>query len=47
MAKVAPEVPLGEIFKGVAPFFVSVLLIVVLISLFPDLALWLPRLAFG
>ena len=47
MAKVAPDVLLGEIFKGVAPFFISVLLVVVLISVFPGLALWLPKLAFG
>ncbi len=47
MAKVAPDVPLGEIFKGVAPFFISVLLVVVLISVFPEIVLWLPRLAFG
>ena len=47
MAKVAPDVPLGEIFKGVAPFFISVLLIVVLISVFPQIVLWLPSLAFA
>lgn len=46
MAKVAPEVPLGEIFKGVAPFFISVLIVVALISVFPELALWLPSIAF-
>jgi TRAP-type C4-dicarboxylate transport system permease large subunit len=46
MAKVAPDVPLGEIFKGVAPFFISVLLVVVLISVFPEIVLWLPSLAF-
>ncbi|MGE0253642.1 MAG: TRAP transporter large permease [Alphaproteobacteria bacterium] len=47
MAKVAPDVPLNDIFVGVAPFFLAVLGIVVLITIWPELVLWLPQLAFG
>ncbi len=43
MAKVAPDVPLNTIFRGVAPFFVATLGLVVLITLFPQIALWLPH----
>jgi C4-dicarboxylate transporter DctM subunit len=45
MAKMAPDVPLIKIFKGVAPFFIFTLLLVALITLFPDIAMWLPRTA--
>jgi TRAP-type C4-dicarboxylate transport system permease large subunit len=34
----------AEIFKGVAPFFICDLIIVLLIVLFPQLVLWLPQL---
>lgn len=43
MQKVAPEVPLIEIFKGTVPFLIICLVGVFLLTLFPDLALWLPR----
>jgi tripartite ATP-independent transporter DctM subunit len=42
MQRVAPEVPLSEIFLGVLPFVIICLLLVVLIVAFPQLALWLP-----
>jgi tripartite ATP-independent transporter DctM subunit len=45
MAKMAPDVPLIKIFRGVAPFFIFTLFLVVLITLFPDIAMWLPRTA--
>ena len=45
MAKVTPDVPLPKIFKGVAPFFIFTLFLVLLIVLFPDIAMWLPRTA--
>jgi C4-dicarboxylate transporter, DctM subunit len=35
--------PLAEIFREVPPFIVVMLLIVVLVTFFPDIALWLPR----
>jgi len=42
MQRVAPEVPLAEIFRGVMPFVLVCLLLVVLIVALPQLALWLP-----
>lgn len=39
-----PEVPLGEIFRGVMPFLVPLFLMVGLLMAFPQLALWLPNL---
>ena len=35
--------PLAEIFREVPPFIVAMLAIVVLVTFFPDIALWLPR----
>jgi tripartite ATP-independent transporter DctM subunit len=46
MAKVAPDVPLAEIFRGVAPFFITALAVIALLSLFPEIVTWLPNLAF-
>ena len=42
MQRVTPEVPLSEIFRGVLPFVIICLVLVVLIVAFPQLALWLP-----
>jgi TRAP-type C4-dicarboxylate transport system permease large subunit len=38
-----PHVSLGEIYVGVIPFVVAQIILLVLIVLFPDLALWLPK----
>lgn len=46
MARSAPEVSVGQIFKGVMPFFFGSLAVVVLITIFPDIVLWLPKMAF-
>lgn len=45
MAKMAPDVALTKIFRGVAPFFIFTLFLVFLITLFPGIAMWLPRTA--
>ena len=45
MAKVVPDVPLMKIFRGVSPFFIATLILVVAITLFPDIVTWLPRVA--
>jgi C4-dicarboxylate transporter, DctM subunit len=42
MHRVAPEVPLSEIYMGVLPFVVVCLILVLLITALPQLALWLP-----
>ena len=43
VAGVAKDVPVEEIFRGVMPFLLSILFIVALITLFPNLALFLPK----
>jgi len=42
-----PHVQLVQIFKGVLPFLSMVFLAMLLLYLFPALALWLPQLAYG
>ena len=42
MKRVAPEVPMMDIFRGAAPFGIVTLLFVILITLFPQIVLWLP-----
>jgi C4-dicarboxylate transporter, DctM subunit len=42
MAKVAPEVPVGRIFRGVMPFFLAALAVLALLVAIPDLVTWLP-----
>jgi TRAP-type C4-dicarboxylate transport system permease large subunit len=46
MAKVAPEIPLDEIFLGISPFFAAAVFVIALLTIFPQLVLWLPRQAF-
>jgi C4-dicarboxylate transporter DctM subunit len=36
------KVPIGTIYKGVAPFLIALVLIGILLFLFPQIALWLP-----
>ncbi|GGK60135.1 TRAP transporter large permease subunit [Ornithinimicrobium pekingense] len=36
------RVPVGQVFRGTAPFIVPLLVLLVLIILVPDIALWLP-----
>ena len=44
---VAPEIPLGTIFAGVAPFLLAMVVTVVILTLFPQLALFLPATMIG
>lgn len=39
----APELELGEIFKGAAIFIIPILLLIGILYLFPDIALYLPN----
>ncbi|MBN2061145.1 MAG: TRAP transporter large permease [Deltaproteobacteria bacterium] len=41
---IAPEIPIGVIFKGVLPFLISVFVLMFLIIAFPQIVLFLPRL---
>jgi C4-dicarboxylate transporter, DctM subunit len=40
--RVVPDVPMAEIFKGIGPFVAVCLLLVLLLTLFPAIAIWLP-----
>ena len=42
-----PHVQLVEIFKGVMPFLSMIILSMVLIYIFPEIALWLPKVFYG
>ena len=44
---VAPQVPLGAIFRGVAPFWVMMLVTLAILIAFPQIALFLPDTMFG
>jgi TRAP-type C4-dicarboxylate transport system permease large subunit len=35
--------PVDLVFRGVAPFLIPLVAVLVLISVFPEIALWLPR----
>jgi tripartite ATP-independent transporter DctM subunit len=41
------EGSIGDVFRGTVPFFITMLVMTVLLIHFPELALWLPRKAFG
>jgi len=41
----APSVRLGSIYSGVIPFVIAQLVLIVAVTLFPDIALWLPKTA--
>jgi C4-dicarboxylate transporter DctM subunit len=43
----APQIKMGTIYLGVVPFIVADLLVLVLLTAFPDIALWLPRVLNG
>ncbi|HQG24929.1 MAG TPA: TRAP transporter large permease [Syntrophorhabdus sp.] len=40
------KVPMGEIYKGVLPFLISLIFVGILLFIFPQLALWLPAVLF-
>lgn len=46
IGSVAPNVPMEEIFKGILPFFICMIICVAFIILFPRLATFLPELLF-
>jgi tripartite ATP-independent transporter DctM subunit len=43
-AMAPPEITLGDIYRSIAPFFVLMVISVVIILIFPEIALWLPDL---
>lgn len=44
---IAPDIPMGRIIMGSMPFLAILLLGIVVVSFFPELALWLPGKMFG
>ena len=42
-----PHIKLIEIFKGVLPFLSMVFLAMLILYIFPEIALWLPEAAYG
>jgi C4-dicarboxylate transporter DctM subunit len=44
---VAPDVPIGTILRGSMPFVAIMLMFIALLSIFPELALWLPDKVMG
>lgn len=47
LASLAPDIPMAQIFRGVLPFFLGMLLCVLILTLFPAIATWLPGLLFA
>jgi TRAP-type C4-dicarboxylate transport system permease large subunit len=47
ISAMVPDVPMGKIFLGVVPFFVSEMIRVTLLVMFPAITLWLPRILSG
>jgi C4-dicarboxylate transporter DctM subunit len=43
----APDVKITSIYRGIIPFLLAPLILIVLIFLFPGLALWLPKALYG
>ena len=44
---VAPDVPLGQIFRGVMPFWVMMIVALAILIAFPQISLLLPNTMFG
>ena len=44
MAGIAKDVPLQTIFKGALPYAIAIFIAIILVTVFPQLALWLPNL---
>lgn len=43
----APDVKIGAIYRGILPYLIAPLVLIVLLLLFPEIALWLPRVLYG
>jgi TRAP-type C4-dicarboxylate transport system permease large subunit len=43
IAGVAKEASMASIFKGVSPFILAMIFVIFILTLFPDLALYLPN----
>jgi C4-dicarboxylate transporter DctM subunit len=43
----APDIKIASIYRGIVPFLAAPLVLIVLLFLFPQLALWLPKVLYG
>ena len=43
----APDVKLTAIYRGIIPFLIAPFLLIALLLIFPELALWLPKKLYG
>jgi TRAP-type C4-dicarboxylate transport system permease large subunit len=43
----APDIKITSIYRGIIPFLIAPLILIVLMFLFPSLALWLPQVLYG
>jgi tripartite ATP-independent transporter DctM subunit len=43
----APDVKITAIYRGIVPFLIAPLILIILMFLFPELALWLPKALYG
>jgi C4-dicarboxylate transporter DctM subunit len=43
----APDVKIGSIYRGILPFLIAPLVLIILLLLFPQIALWLPHVLYG
>ena len=43
----APDVRITSIYRGIVPFLIAPLVLIIVLFLFPSLALWLPKLLYG
>jgi tripartite ATP-independent transporter DctM subunit len=43
----APDVRITSIYRGIIPFLIAPLVLIIFLFLFPSLALWLPKLLYG
>ncbi len=43
----APDIKITSIYRGIVPFLVAPLILIVLMFLFPQIALWLPKVLYG
>ena len=47
MQALAPDVKITSIYRGIIPFLIAPLILIVLMFLFPGLTLWLPKALHG
>jgi TRAP-type C4-dicarboxylate transport system permease large subunit len=44
---IAPDIPMSRILLGVIPFIIIEILVIILVTIWPELALWLPNKMIG